>query len=42
MPTKFQTLADLGESLEKVSKRNVMVDLVANFLVQLDIDEIKN
>ena len=41
MPTKFQTLADLGESLEKVSKRNVMVDLVANFLVQLDIDEIK-
>lgn len=41
MSTNFEILANLGESLEKVTKRNVMVDLVANFLIQLDINEIK-
>jgi DNA-binding transcriptional ArsR family regulator len=41
MPTKFQVLAELGEELEKTTKRIVMIDLVAKVLAKLDSIEIK-
>jgi len=41
MQTEFRALAELCEKLEGTSKRNLMVDLVANFLKQLHIDEVE-
>lgn len=40
MQTRFQVLAELCEKLETTRKRTVMVDLVADFLNQLDADEV--
>ncbi|NIR87542.1 ATP-dependent DNA ligase [Candidatus Bathyarchaeota archaeon] len=41
MQTKFQALAELCEKLEGTSKRTLMVDLVANFLKQIRVDEVE-
>ena len=41
MQTKFRALAELCEKLEGTSKRTLMVDLVANFLRQLRVDEVE-
>jgi len=41
MQTKFRALAELCEKLEGTSKRTFMVDLVANFLRQLHVDEVE-
>jgi len=40
MQTGFQVLAELCEKLEATHKRTVMVDLVADFLNQLSVDEV--
>jgi len=41
MQTEFRILAELCEKLEGTSKRTLMVDLVANFLMQLNRDEVE-
>ena len=41
MQTEFRVLAELCEKLEATSKRTIMVNLVANFLKQLNADEIE-
>jgi len=41
MQTEFRILAELCEKLEGTSKRTLMVDLVANFLMQLNGDEVE-
>ncbi|UCE15250.1 MAG: ATP-dependent DNA ligase [Candidatus Bathyarchaeota archaeon] len=41
MQTKFQALTELCEKLEGTSKRTLMVDLVANFLKKLRVDEVE-
>jgi DNA ligase-1 len=41
MQTKFRALAELCEKLEGTPKRTLMVDLVANFLRQLRVDEVE-
>jgi DNA ligase-1 len=39
MPTPFKALAELGEELEATTKRLLMVDLAARFLVNVESDE---
>jgi len=39
MPTPFKALAELGEKLEATTKRLMMVDLAAGFLMNLEFDE---
>jgi hypothetical protein len=41
MPTSFKALAELCEKLESTKKRLLMIDLVANFLRNLDVQEIE-
>jgi DNA ligase-1 len=41
MPTPFKTLAELGEKLEATTKRLFMIDLVADFLTNLEPKEIE-
>ena len=41
MQTEFRVLAELCEKLEATSKRTIMVNLVANFLKQLNADEVE-
>lgn len=41
MPTPFKTLAELGEKLEATTKRLLMIDLVADFLTNLEPKEIE-
>ena len=41
MSTNFRILANLGEQLEKTTKRTVMIDIVAKILTKLDPNEIK-
>jgi DNA ligase-1 len=41
MKTEFKVLAELGEKLEKTTSRNSMVNLVAEFLRNLSIDEVE-
>ena len=41
MQTEFRVLAELCEKLEATSKRTMMVNLVANFLKQLNADEVE-
>ena len=41
MQTEFRALADLCEKLEATTKRLLMIDLVANFLRQLQADEVE-
>ena len=41
MQTEFRDLAELCEKLEATSKRTMMVNLVANFLKQLNADEVE-
>jgi ribosomal 50S subunit-associated protein YjgA (DUF615 family) len=40
MQTEFRVLAELGEKLENITKRTLMIDLVAEFLENLSPDEI--
>ncbi len=40
MQTQFKVLAELCDKLEAASKRTVMVDLVADFLNQVDTEEV--
>ena len=39
MPTPFKALAELGEKLEATTKRLLMVDLAASFLMNVESDE---
>jgi DNA ligase-1 len=39
MPTPFKALAELGEKLEATTKRLLMVDLAASFLMDVESDE---
>jgi DNA ligase-1 len=39
MPTPFKALAELGEKLEATTKRLLMVDLAASFLINVESDE---
>lgn len=39
MPTSFKALAELGEKLEATTKRLLMVDLAASFLMSVESDE---
>jgi DNA ligase-1 len=41
MPTSFRSLAELGEKLECTTKRLLMIDTVAVFLVKLEMKEIE-
>jgi len=41
MPTSFKTLAELGEKLEATTKRLAMIDLVADFLKNLEAQEVE-
>ncbi len=41
MGTPFRVLAELCERLERTSKRNLMVEMVANLLENLDHDEVE-
>ncbi|UCH69757.1 MAG: ATP-dependent DNA ligase [Candidatus Bathyarchaeota archaeon] len=41
MQTRFRALAELCERLEATSKRTLMVDLVADFLRRLNVDEVE-
>ncbi len=41
MQTEFKVLAELCEKLEATSNRTMMVNLVANFLKQLNVDEVE-
>jgi DNA ligase-1 len=41
MQTEFRVFAELCEKLEATSKRTMMVNLVANFLKQLNADEVE-
>ncbi len=41
MPTPFKALAELGEKLEATRKRLYMIDLVADFLVKLENEEVE-
>jgi len=41
MQTEFRALAELCEKLEATSKRTLMVDLVAEFLHRLHVDEVE-
>jgi len=41
METQFKALAELGEKLEATRKRLVMIDLVADFLKNLDTEEVE-
>ena len=41
MPTSFEALAELGETLEGTKKRLAMIDSAAEFLVALEPDEIE-
>jgi len=41
MQTKFRALAELCEKFEGTSKRALMVDLAANFLEQLSVNEVE-
>jgi len=41
MQTEFRALADLCEKLEATTKRTLMVDLAADFLKQLQADEVE-
>jgi len=41
MSTEFRVLAEVCDRLEETSKRLVMIDLVANFLKHLHVDEVE-
>jgi len=41
MPTSFKALAELCEKLEATTKRLVMIDLAANFLTNLEAQEVE-
>jgi DNA ligase-1 len=41
MPTSFKTLAELGEKLEATTKRLAMIDLAADFLKNLEAQEVE-
>jgi DNA ligase-1 len=41
MPTPFKALAELCEKLEATTKRLLMIDLVANFLKNLEVEEVE-
>ncbi len=41
MQTFFVALAELGEKVEATRKRLVMIDLVAEFLRRLELDEVE-
>jgi DNA ligase-1 len=41
MRTEFRVLAELGDKLESITKRTLMVDLVAEFLRNLSHDEVE-
>ena len=41
MPTSFRALAELGDKLESTTKRLLMIDMAAAFLVDLEPDEME-
>jgi DNA ligase-1 len=41
MQTPFRALAELGEKLEATKKRLLMLDLVSDFLIKLEVEEVE-